>query len=280
MKNKLSSGLYLNLPTSEYHSDDAIGSSTLKTLVTKTPAHLKGAVRKESAAFDIGSAFHTLVLEPSKESTIICGGDDRRGNKWKEAKAEADFSGNIILTADEYDKVFSMRDSLMKNEDAVRLLTGRAVAEASLFARDKQTDIRCKIRPDLFNYDLNCMVDLKTALTASPEGFSRAIADYGYHIQQAYYQRIWNGYFLDKQSDEFFFIVIEKEPPYLSSVYTLNAMTVMEGHNLVKIGMDIYRKCKASNLWRGYEVGVHQISIPRYSFKTINFDEKPVIGEA
>jgi hypothetical protein len=280
MKNKLASGLYLNLPSDEYHSDDALGSSSLKTLATKTPAHLKGMVRKESAAFDIGTAFHTLVLEPSKESTIICGGDDRRGNKWKDAKADADFNGNVILTTDEYDKVFRMRDALMANEDAVNLLTGKTVAEASLFANDKQTNIRCKIRPDLFNYDLNCMVDLKTAITASPEGFARAVADYGYHVQQAYYQRIWNGHFTDKQSDDFFFVVIEKEPPFLSAVYHLDKMTIMEGHNLVKWGMDVYRKCKASNVWQGYESGVQQISIPKYAFKTISFDEQPVIGAA
>ena len=115
MKNRLSPGLYLNLSNAEYHSDPALGSSSLKVLATKTPAHLKGMMRKESAAFDIGTAFHTLVLEPSKENTIICGPDDRRGKAWTSAKEAADFEGKLLLTSWDYAQVFRMRDALMTN---------------------------------------------------------------------------------------------------------------------------------------------------------------------
>lgn len=280
MKNKLKDGLYENLASADYHSDSALGSSSLKTLATKTPAHLKGMERKESASFDIGTAFHTLILEPAKEDTIICGGDDRRGNRWKELKAEADFNGNVILTTDDYNKVFTMRDAFMKNAEAMELIGTVGRSELSLFHTDKQTGVRCKIRPDRINDKLNCMVDLKTALTASPEGFARAVADYGYHIQQAFYLRTWNSHFASKQIENFYFLVIEKEPPFASAIYQLDAFSVMEGHNMVNHGLTLYRQCMTSNVWNGYPAGIQQISIPRYAFKTIDFSEQPVIGVA
>lgn len=277
MKNRLTSGLYLDLPNNEYHADAALGSSSIKTIITKSPAHLIGGARKDSAAFDVGSAFHTIVLEPSKESTIVCGGDDRRGNKWKDAKAECDASGHMLLTSDEYSKVFAMRDALMANEDVASLLTGKTVAEASLFHKDEQSGVQCKIRPDLVNHDLRVMVDLKTCVSASHQSFSKAVLEYGYHIQQAFYQRIWNGFYKNDQIDDFYFVAIEKEVPFASAVYELDRMTIMEGHNLVNLGMSIYRKCKALNKWPAYGSGVQRIRIPNYGFKTLSPDEIPVV---
>lgn len=269
MKNKLASGLYPNLSSDEYHADPALGSSSLKTLAMKTPAHLKGEVRKESAAFDLGSAFHTLVLEPHKEHLIICGGDNRRGNAWRDAKADAESKGALILTQDEYDQVFRMRDALMQNPDCVDLLSGKTQAELSLFHKDEQSGVQAKIRPDLYNSEKNIIVDLKTCISAEPHAFAKACYDWGYAIQQAWYQRIWEG-FHKKDLNGFFFLAAEKNPPYLTAIYQLDKVSLMEGYNLVQIGLAKYRQCKASNNWYGYERGIQQIRLPAYGFKTVD----------
>lgn len=278
MKNSLASGFYQDLPSDEYHNDTALGSSSIKTIINKSPAHLFGGEIKESSAFDLGTAFHTLVLEPSKAGTIVCGPEDRRGNKWKDAKESCDASGHILLTQDEYEKVFAMRDALMANEDVASLLIGRTVSEASLFHTDMQTGVRCKVRPDLVNYDLRIMVDLKTCISAAPQAFSKAVLEYGYHIQEAFYKRIWNGYFKNDQIEDFYFIAVEKEKPYASMVYQLDRMTTMEGFNLVNLGLSIYRKCHALNKWPAYGDGIQSIRIPSYGFKTLSLEDAPVIS--
>jgi len=268
MKNFLADGLYENLPIDEYHSDTAIGSSTLKTLARKTPAHVIGSQRKESAAFDFGSALHLAVLEPHKNEKIVCGPEDRRGAKWTSAKADAEVEGKLLLTSGDYSKVMSARDSIFKNVDCAELLSGRVDPEISVFHTNEEFDLRLKIRPDLYNYESDVMIDLKTSQSASPDFFARSISDYGYHIQAAFYEKVWNGYH-KTLIGAFLFMVVEKEPPYAIAVYELDHATLLEGYNLVQQGLEKYKECRTKNVWPGYPSGVQKIGIPAYAFKTI-----------
>jgi hypothetical protein len=81
-----------NLPDYEYHDKEIhphISSSDVKTVLSKSLLHWMGQERKESIAFDIGKAVHALILEPEKD-LVVRGPEDRRGSKWKDAKAKAD----------------------------------------------------------------------------------------------------------------------------------------------------------------------------------------------
>ena len=271
MKNSLYTGLYHNLPIDEYHSDRSIGSSTLKTLASKTPLHLRKQERKESAAFDFGSALHLAVLEPHKEKTIICGPETRRGNEWKEMKEECESKGQLLLTTSDYDSVFLARESIFKNELCTSLLTGNVEPEISVFHIDEQTGLRCKIRPDLYNHDANVMIDLKTCVSASPSAFSKSIADYGYHIQNAFYERVWNE-FTGEQLDGFYFLAVEKEPPYAVALYALDDDSFLEGWEQALNAMRLYQSCTDKNEWPGYSSDVQKISLPRYAFKLTQQD--------
>ena len=277
MKNSLADGLYLDLPNDEYHSDTAIGSSTLKVLATKTPAHYKGMVRKESAAFDFGSALHMAVLEPAKAALIVCGPDDRRGKKWTDAKEAADAAGQILLTASDYSEVMAARDAVLSNKDMQWLMRGKTMAEASIFHTDATTGLRCKIRPDLVNHNLNIMADLKTCLSASPNAFSKAVLDYGYHIQNAFYERIWAG-FNEWPVGSFLFVCVEKDPPYATAIYELDMPTIAEGDNLVNIGLETYMTCQLTGEWPSYPSGIQKLRLPNYGFKTLDPSEFPPCG--
>lgn len=277
MKNKLAFGIYEQLPIEDYHDDDALGSSKIKILATKTPAHILGQRPTESAAFDFGSALHLSILEVHKGNTIICGPDDRRGNKWKEAKEKAENDKHILLTKGDYDAVFQARDAVLGHAECENILSGNIKTELSLFHEDKTTGLRCKIRPDIINDDMNIMIDLKTCQSASPHAFAKSIADYGYHIQQAFYQKIWNEHhLLQKTIDAFYFIAVEKTEPYAVAVYELGEASLLEGRNLVEANMWLYKMCKESNNWPGYPVGINTINLPNYAFKTL--DPNSLIG--
>ena len=81
-----------DMTNEDYHTgvgDEAIGSSSLKTLATKTPNHFKNRPPQESKPyFDKGTASHIAILEPEKfKKLVIRGGKDRRQKEYKEAIA-------------------------------------------------------------------------------------------------------------------------------------------------------------------------------------------------
>ncbi len=99
-----------DLTNKEYHAHTAISSSDVKAVHTKSLAHWKGKVRKETSAFALGSAVHALVLEPEK-NLVLRGPEDRRGNKWKEAQLAADLDGQILLPEAEFDLAARIADA-------------------------------------------------------------------------------------------------------------------------------------------------------------------------
>lgn len=271
MKNSLANGIYDNLSFAEYHNDSAIGSSTLKTIIQKTPAHIAAKSSISSSVANIGSAVHCAILEPEKfASAVICGPDNRRGNAWKDIVAEADINGQIVLIEDEYNEIARIRDAVFACKTARTLLDAKLVAERSLFWTDKNTGLRCKARPDLVttNYDI---VDVKTTLSAHPDSFSRDVLKYGYHIQEAHYvDGAFETHEGDFKSQGFVFLCIEKKEPYACAVYRLDAQTVREGLNLRNRGLSRYKECKDANHWPSYPDGVQELKIPSYGFQTID----------
>ena len=73
-----------DMTNEEYHSHtNVLSASGTKTIAFDDLATFKYAERKESAAFDVGTATHTLVLQPELSDTIWMGAADRRGLAWK-----------------------------------------------------------------------------------------------------------------------------------------------------------------------------------------------------
>ena len=64
-----------------------------------------------TTAFDLGTAVHTLVLEPHLSSTVWCGPETRRGSAWKDQYAAAAEEGAILLTEGDYQIAVDMANS-------------------------------------------------------------------------------------------------------------------------------------------------------------------------
>lgn len=266
--NNLAPGIYDNLDAAQYHADAAVGSSTLKTIAGRTPAHL-AAVREPTRAMEFGSAFHIAVLEPEKlESQVVRGPEDRRGNKWTIPKAEAEAAGKILMVSHEYDEVFRMRDAVHADAGVAELLRGKTAMEQSIFWVDPETGIPCRARADCRNYDLNILIDVKTANDASARGFARDLYSLGYHIQDAHYCAGYRHHHV--MVDAFLFIAVEKTFPYLSAVYELDRATRAEGWNVRQEAMQTLLRCRQSGVWPGYPSGVQRLRIPAYGFKTLD----------
>ena len=97
----------------EYHSiSDALGSTGVKTIYSKSVAHYKFQEFVQKVHFDVGTAVHIAVLEPDKfDNEVIKCGKNRMTKEYKELKKNKQ-SNQVIVTDIEYDKCLRIRDSI------------------------------------------------------------------------------------------------------------------------------------------------------------------------
>ena len=162
-----------DISNEEYHLDPSLSASGAKTIALQSLAHYKYAKRKTSTAFDVGTAVHTLVLEPHLSNNVWCGPETRRGKEWKERYAEAQEAGAVLLTEADYQIAVDMANSVRSNAAAMELLSGDLLVEASVFSHDNEHGVDMRCRPDGWRKDIAAVIDLKTTIDASPQGFAK-----------------------------------------------------------------------------------------------------------
>jgi hypothetical protein len=259
-------GFYTGISNEAYHAGPGVSKSMLWTLHKSTPAHLRYGEKKETKALDMGSAIDLAILEPHEfEAKVIRGPADRRGNKWKDC--EAANPGCLVLPERDHDTVLQVRDSVLANSFVRGIVDSpKAIRQGSGYAIDEETRLIVRCRPDLLRPDLGIMLDLKSARDASPAGFGKAVAEYGYHVQEAWYPPILRA--AGQQIEGTVFLVVEKEPPYAHAVYELKPSAVAEGHAIARNALAVYAECLRSGEWPGYVSDrVVEIDIPRWAYR-------------
>ena len=254
-----------DMPNESYHQLHHLSSSGAKTIALQSLADYKHGERKETTAMLMGSAAHTLTFEPHLADTIWEWGGRRAGKEYNELKESADAAGAIILNTQEYDKVHRMAEAVRANSAAAELLSGKLVCEASILTTDALTGVDMRARPDGWRTDIACLLDLKTTIDPSPEGFAKQAANLGYHIQESWYRRVME---LDgHEVDRFIFIAVGKDAPYKVGIYELDTESLNEGDAAVQYALEQYAIAQANDDW-GYDYGeLTTIRIPPWSFK-------------
>ena len=173
-----------------------ISSSDVKEVAKTSTLHwaLKQArPRKETPAMLKGTCIHALILEPEKDLIATYDGI-RRGKDWDKAKAAADKAGKVIVKPDELEEYQSIASAAFETcPDLLKFVQQpNFVAEASVFTECDVTGLPIKVRPDGLlmpkkKGDKAIVLDVKTTVDASPEGFPRQINKYLYSVQAAFY---------------------------------------------------------------------------------------------
>lgn len=257
MKKHYKNGIH-DITNNSYHYSEGISRSMLMDF-KRSPyhywhAHLSGIKPNEETtpAMNIGSAVHTLVLEPNlweDEFHVITQQTRPRKDTapWQKVIEEAD--GKIILTPEEHFKALSMANSI-QSDDAIMSLLQDCKIEQSIYFNHKKTGIQCKVRPDAWSNGL--VFDIKTSADASYKSFQSSCANYGYFIQAAMIKQALES--LDIEFIEFVFIVVEKEPPYALAVYSLSQESIEYGENKYNEMMDGILYCMERDNWPSYRV--------------------------
>lgn len=281
-----------NMPNEVYHKMPALSNSGLKTLID-CPAkyyykYLSGEYKsKEKPGFKIGKATHTYILEGRKKFEKVYWhnpyseykkedliqilktlGYDDSIKKWtvsdlmelllslKDVKI-----ADIHLTSSELNQIVCMAKSIKANKKACNALHQKGESELSLFWQDENTGVWLKCRPDFLPYDCKNVPDYKTAESAKPETFFNSFIKYGYHIQAAMY-RLGIKAVTGVDVENFFFLVQEKEAPYISQIFNPDTDHLITwGEKAIKGAIEKYLECKEQELWPTYSDKIIELRI-------------------
>lgn len=250
----------------EYHSSEPVSKTTLWALDETTPFKARFGAPKESHAFDEGQAAHIAILEPHLlEKSVLKGPDDRRGNKWKEAEAEAKEKKMILVTSGQYDNVMMIRD-LATTVPMLELVRKDFMAEVSGYYTDEETGLAVKVRPDLYSKSAGLIVDIKNMSDISKGSWQTTAGKYGYHMQDAMYSTGW-----EQASGMpvygFVFMLFSKDTPPEYAIRELDADAKAEGYARYRRSLAKYKECLEANVWPSYGDVIETTSLHYKAYK-------------
>lgn len=278
-------GWYKDISNEEYHRGPGKGSSNLKILLEQTGAHLEYArthPTEATAAMNLGTAVHTLTLEPEKfdaEIAVRPEGLNLRTNAGK-ADMETFLCANVgktIITPAQYEEAKQMAANVRAHPIAGILLQD-IIVESSVYwwyrSMEEGDDHRykefLKVRPDALSRSHPVVMDLKTTKDGSYSGFIKSIQDRYYHLSAAMYMEGINQCqpLLDEMRMlaylKFVFICVENFAPYQVSVYELSDEYMKIGKHLYRTAMYRLSKAREEN-WPGYPDEVRVIEPPSWA---------------
>ena len=209
------------ISNAEYHGKKTHLSSTNIRTFKKNRKQFEYSLNhdlvKQTKAMADGTAVHAFFLERDKfNSDFVIKPADMRLNTKVGKEWAQEHQSKIIIDSELGNNLFEMEKSFM-DSPAKLIYDIKGQTELSYFWDDFGT-IKGKCRPDWISDDGNIVVDVKTTTDASPYGFQKSIANWGYHLQLGWYLRGLRK--LGLPVKEFIFIAIEKTPPFCVGVYS------------------------------------------------------------
>lgn len=275
--------LLFDLDIDDYHRGTAgFSSSQFKDLLDDEDVFIakhieKRIKRDESDAFDVGSYFHTGVLEPHKlkNECVVYPGKIRRGHDWERFKEKN--AKKVIVTQSQQDVANGLIKSVQESAIAKKYLDGKAEVSlyveiavhnrrifAPYFAKELTTNgwidavqdahiakkqgytFVAKVRADMLGK--RYVSDLKSTSSnaRSLREIKKAVSDYDYDLSAALYLDLFS--LVQPSLENFIWIFASKS--------LLNAKTWRASDDLILIGRAKYMrafkslaKC-ARNNWK------------------------------
>ncbi len=251
-----------SLSAEEYFASPGV-SNTMLGLLAQSPAHLQHYLSGDvetTKAMEIGTFFHDLILLNNAPRNIAIKPEGmkfntREGKAWRTGQ-EAE--GKRILTQDEHDSIFGMRDAVM-GHPKLKYAVESGFPEQSLFAPFGTVTRKCRI--DLVPKG-PALLDFKSTDDASPVAFGRKAANMGYYRQAAYYLDIAKENGLPHTS--FVLVAVEKSPPYAVGIYYLTPDQIELGRKRYTDLLQRYIECRDANCWPGYSTEPQPLELPKW----------------
>ena len=297
---KISNGIHTDISIKDYHANTSHVSATsikhAKVSLKEFDWFRRGLMPKSDGLhFDFGNAFESALLDKEffKKDVAIM-----QTEYWiaeamaekpdlkvpKNSKKYKDFEstfynenrGKYIIPdtgLQSYEAIELMLESCYK-DPTIRSLVEGTEYQLSLFWEDPETGLRLKTRPDICKRKRNVVVNLKTALDGSPKAFTKDLVKFDYPLQACVEIKgcIESG--LMSQVDNYFWLVVEKTPPYNATIYEFDKADVDICNLELEWLLQKIKKGYDTGEWPGYTDaadnphGILQANIPGY-YKTI-----------
>ena len=276
-------GWYKNMSNEQYHGSNGSSSSNLKTLLEGTGAHYQYNKEfhenEDTAAKALGTAFHTLTLEPEKFDEDIAVRPkeikQRRGKDWEAFLLEA--GNRTIITEEQFEKAKRMAESVRTHPTTGHLVRNIVVESSVYWWYQQEYDFRedhfselLKCRPDALHKEWPWCIDLKSVRSGTFTDFMRAIHNYYYHVSGAMYlegcnqnQELLNELGHIAITD-FIFVIVESEPPFLPRAIRLSPKDRQRGLDLYHRAARKLNQTRQEN-WPGFTMDIVDTELPRYA---------------
>lgn len=286
-------GIYDNISIKDYHANTTHISATQIKEAHKSLKQFhwyrSGKMKKENKPhFSFGNAFELALLDKVgfSESVAIAKDSEwvakamaekeysnpRNTSIYKAevSKFEADAIGKYSIMdkgPESYEAITHMLESCYQDK-VIQGLIANTEYQLSIFWTDDQTGIKLKTRPDICKRKKNVVVNVKTTLDGSPFAFSRELAKYDYPLQAVVEMNgcIQSG--LMTAVDNYFWLVVEKEPPYNATIYEFDQNDIKVCYDKLEFVLSQIKKAQEKNFYPGYsnladnEYGILKAEIP------------------
>lgn len=201
----------------DYFALDAVDQTSLKKMLVSPLAYSDYLTGEHgySSALEFGKAAHSMVLGSGPQVVAKPNLRTKEGKALRDRLVEQYGADDIVwLSADDVEKVQAMRDMV---GDFFTKLDGQP--EVAMIAADPDTGLLIKGKADWLpsTPDPDGVLrirDYKTTVK-SPDEFERSCWQYGYHIQAAFYMRLYRLTMPEYKGPlGFEFVVQEKNPPF------------------------------------------------------------------
>lgn len=180
-----------------------------------------------------------------------------------EIKAE----GREIVSAKDFDTVQAMREVLCGIPSYNSIVNSEtAQRELSIFGEINECGVKVRLDHVDVVGDIVVITDYKTTSDASPEGFGRLAANYGYLLKMSLQRDLFVRAFNEKRKVIVQLLAQEKKPPYLPMCYTLSDAHISLGRRQYMEALATYKQCKKLNVWPGYNAieDSMELQVPSY----------------
>ena len=265
-------GYYPGLPFSDYVKIDAANSSTLKRL-DRSARHALAAIEgmdDDTKSKRLGRCVHLRLLEPLLFDQQVVVRPEFKGKGSRAEKAEWDTAHAHceIVTEREMADIVGMAEGVERNDTALEILYGKGPNEMSIVWPDPSTGELCKARYDMARPML--IADVKTTTDASPQGFSRQVANYGYAHSAGMYLEgsevldTLIGGLANPIRRRFLLLAVENSHPYECCVHELPESWLDSGRAWFRQAIRRYSECRSRKAWPGYPSGVNVLEQPKW----------------
>jgi hypothetical protein len=274
-------GVY-DIPEDAYHADPVPGGSLSASGAKKLlacPARFAWDRKHPpapTAAMELGTAVHALVLGVGS-GIVLVDAENYRTKAAQQAAAAARAIGKVPLLPAEYEHAGDIASAVLAHPLAGALFDrAHGDPERSLFWADQETGIWRRARLDWLphpgRYQRRMIVaDLKTCASASPAAISKAVANFGYHIQAPWYLDGVRALGLD-DDPAFLFVFAETSAPHIVTIAQLHPDTMAAGQRLGRHACERFRDCAGAGVWPGYSEDprtIETISLPPWALRDL-----------